>query len=73
MDAFKSIVGIILIFIFFNLFLWGGQELYWREETQEINKIESYLKDEKSQISSLQEIIDNQSAWLDKKKYSLIA
>jgi chromosome segregation ATPase len=71
MDKFKSIIGFILIYGFINLVLWGGQELYWRKDTQEINKIESYLTSEKNQITSLESKIDNQSGLIDDKQKEL--
>ena len=71
MDKFKSIIGIILIYGFINLVLWGGQELYWQKDTQKINKIESYLASEKNQITSLESKIDNQSNLIDVKQVEL--
>ena len=71
MDKFKSIIGIILIYGFINLVLWGGQELYWRKDTQEINKIESYIAGEKNQITLLESKIDNQSNLIDVKQVEL--
>lgn len=71
MDKIKSIVGTILIYAFINLVLWGGQELYWRKDTQEINKIESYLASEKNQIATLESKIDNQSSLIDDKQKEL--
>ena len=71
MDKFKSIIGIVLIYGFLNLILWGGQELYWQKDTQEINKIESYLNSEKVQISALEAKIDIQSNLIDTKQREL--
>lgn len=71
MDKLTSIIGIIIIYGLINLALWGSQELYWRKDTQEINKIESYLKDEYGNINSLEIKINNESLSLDAKQKEL--
>jgi hypothetical protein len=71
MEKLKSIIGIIVIFGFINLLLWGGQELYWRKDMQEIRKIENYLASEKTEITLLESKINNQSISIDFKQKGL--
>lgn len=71
MDILKRIIGLILIFGVINLVLWGGQELYYRKDTQEINRIEKLLDQEKIEITKLQSRINSLSTEIDSKQAEL--
>ncbi|MCK5084493.1 MAG: hypothetical protein KAQ64_02470 [Candidatus Pacebacteria bacterium] len=67
----KSIVSIILIYVVLNLVLWGAQELHYKEDTQEINKIEKWLNIEEKEINSLEKKINNQSFEIEQMESKL--
>lgn len=70
-DKLKGIFGLILIFGVINLVLWGGQELYYYKDTQEINKIENILDQKKSEINRIELSIDNLSTTINSKQLEL--
>jgi chromosome segregation ATPase len=71
MQKIISLVAMVAIFGLANFLLWGAQELYWRDETNEIEKIDGYLDNEKPQIELLKSKINEQSSAVDVKKQNL--
>jgi len=71
MNKAKSVLGVLLIYGLLNLILWGGQELYYRDDTKEINRIEYFLELEEIEIKSLEKKIETQSFELDQRKVEL--
>ena len=69
----RNFILYVLVYGLINLILWGGQELYYYKDTQEIKKIESHLENEKEQITSLESEINNQSNLLETKQKNLVS
>lgn len=67
----KSIISVVLIYGILNLILWGGQELYYYEDTREINQIEKWLEEEKQKIFLLEQKIDSQSIEIEQEENKL--
>jgi len=63
----RFILGIV-VFLFLNFLLWGVQELYYLDETREINKIEEYLEKETTQLTLIEDELLKLEFELDTKK-----
>lgn len=71
MDLLKGLIGLVVVFAIINGILWGGQELYYYKDTQEINKIESALDLEKIEIIKMKSDIESLSGSIDIKQTQL--
>lgn len=67
----KKIIGFVVIFGVINLVLWGAQELYHREDTQQIKQIEAGLEGERRSIDALEAKINSAEAELDRRESEL--
>lgn len=67
----KKILSIIIFFGAINLLLWGGQEIYYRNDTKKINEIEAYLKNEEQTINALRDKINLTEAEIGRKESQL--
>ncbi len=71
MNNIKKLVGLILMFGMINLILWGGQELYYYNDTREINRIKISIENEKNEIAYLESRISSLSNEIDFKELEL--
>ena len=68
MDNLDYIAKIIMVFIFLNVLIWGGQEIYHRKDVEKIEGIETYLDNEKKSINDLEQKIELESSSIEEQK-----
>jgi len=66
-NAIKQFAILILVFGVINGVLWVGQELYYGADTKKINEIETFLKNEKLTVNTIETALSVEETQLDQK------
>ncbi|MFA5755355.1 MAG: hypothetical protein WC909_03325 [Candidatus Paceibacterota bacterium] len=72
MDSGKAIITIIIVFVVINLILWSWQEFYYRKDTEQIKKIESWLNSESVKIKNTESQLESLELKISSLEDSLI-
>ena len=70
-NSLNKILSFAIIFIIINLVLWGAQELYHHEGTQQIKQIEAWLDNESRSIDALEAKIHSTEMELNRRENEL--